>query len=156
MDRISRLFGKKTEPSGSAEAASNKSDIDQGPRQPIAEVSSPVNSEKPTREASLTPEYGLKFILDDKREFLFTQLPVSIGRGKDNELIVQDPTVSDLHAIVYFDEAVHDVCIVDQDSLNGLCIDGLPTRKNVLHDGVTIQLGAAQICFRDTGYIHSQ
>lgn len=159
MDRISRLFGKKTEPTGS------QGPLPGEPSQPVSDATAeghpagmghPPNQENSVKRplpASL--DYGLKFILADQSEHLFNNLPISIGRGKQNNLIVDDPSASDEHAVVYFDEAVHDVCIADQDSLNGLCIDGMPSRKNVLHDGVSIKIGGAEICFRDTGYIHS-
>jgi pSer/pThr/pTyr-binding forkhead associated (FHA) protein len=126
-----------------------------GTSQPRLETYKGRLEEEASKDQIRTSEFGLKFISSDGSEHLFARLPISIGRGKENDLIVDDPTVSDVHAAVYFDELVHDVCISDQDSFNGLGIDGMPTRKNVLHDGVTIYLGASQICFRDTGYIHN-
>ncbi len=98
--------------------------------------------------------FGLKFGLPSGDVRLFTELPISIGRAADNDLVIEYESVSSHHAQIYFDEIVSDVCILDLDSFNGLLIDGLPTRKNVLHDGVKIGLGGTTITFRDTGYIH--
>ena len=105
-------------------------------------------------QASEGEVFGLKFSLPSGEARLFTTLPISIGRAVDNDLVIENESVSSHHARIYFDEIVSDVCILDLDSFNGLLIDGLPTRKNVLHDGVRIGLGDAIITFRDTGYIH--
>lgn len=100
-------------------------------------------------------DFGLMFILASGEEHLFTSLPISIGRSPENNLVVDHITVSAMHAQVYFDERIRDVCIQDLDSLNGLLIDNKPTRVNVLRDGVKIILGEAEVSFRDTGYIHT-
>jgi pSer/pThr/pTyr-binding forkhead associated (FHA) protein len=70
--------------------------------------------------------------------------------------VLDHESVSSTHAIVYFDEQAQDVCLLDQDSLNGVFIDNLPTHKNVLYDGVKITLGKVNVTFRDTGYIHTK
>ena len=98
--------------------------------------------------------FGLKFILPTGEELLFTSLPINIGRSAQNNLVINHGSVSAMHAQVFFDERLKDVCIKDRDSLNGLFIDQKPTRLNVLHDGAKISLGDAVIDFRDTGYIH--
>jgi len=131
MDQIGKLFGKKT-------------------------GSSAPDQEDSKGETSPETAFGLKFIFETGEERLFTSLPISIGRGEHNDLVLNQETVSSEHALVYFDERVQDICIMDQDSLNGLFIDGLPTHKNVLHDGVRIQLGEVVLAFRDTGYIHTR
>jgi pSer/pThr/pTyr-binding forkhead associated (FHA) protein len=82
-------------------------------------------------------------------------LPVSIGRSEANQIVLQDETVSSSHALIYFDELVEEICILDLDSLNGIYIDQAPTRRNILSDGVKITMGAVDLTFRDTGYIHS-
>jgi len=112
-------------------------------------------AEKSEAEQSSQNEvFGLRFHLPSGETRLFTTLPISIGRASDNDLVIEHESVSSYHAQVFFDEMVSDVCILDLDSFNGLLIDGLPTRKNILHDGVKIGLGEATITFRDTGYIH--
>ncbi len=100
--------------------------------------------------------FGLKFIFNSGEEILFETLPITIGRGENNDLVIEDDTVSMVHALIYFDERVQDVCIADQSSLNGVMIDEFPTRCNVLHDGVKISVGGTSFRFRDTGFIHAQ
>jgi len=139
MDRISRLFGKKDESDESGKET-------------------PESTEKdlPGQNAETSEPFGLKFILPAGGVYHFSALPITIGRSPENDLVIDDDTVSAAHVLVYFDEKVHDVCILDRDSLNGLFIDGLPTRRNILHDGVQITLGEATLHFRDTGYIHNR
>lgn len=100
--------------------------------------------------------FGLKFILSPDEAKIFTSLPVTIGRSEQNDIVINDKTVSAVHARIYYDDRVKDVCIVDNDSLNGILIDGYPTYRNLLQDGVRIGLGKVTITFRDTGYIHSE
>jgi pSer/pThr/pTyr-binding forkhead associated (FHA) protein len=99
--------------------------------------------------------YGLMFILPSGEIQTFNALPVSIGRAAENDIVIDHEAVSAMHAQVYYDDHLGDVCIQDLDSLNGVAINDLPTRKNVLHDGVKISLGGVQLTFRDTGYIHA-
>jgi pSer/pThr/pTyr-binding forkhead associated (FHA) protein len=99
-------------------------------------------------------QYGLKFILESGEYKIFTSLPITLGRAEQNDIVLSDDTVSAMHAQVYYDQQIKDICIVDLDSLNGLYIDGQPTRKNILYDGVKIGLGKVALTFRDTGYIH--
>lgn len=139
MDRISRLFGRKNDSEDPEEE-----DLDRMHGDPLE-----------LGEELIEP-FGLKFSLDTGENFLFSSLPITIGRSPENDLAIDHDTVSSVHALVYYDEVVKDVCISDQESLNGIYIDDLPTRKNILHDGVKVSLGEVDIRFRDTGYIHNQ
>lgn len=145
MSRIAKLFGRKDDQSSETERST--SDL----------VPSVENTGKSSQDAHGTSNqgFGLLFQLASGESRTFTSLPISIGRSKQNDIILSDETVSAVHARVYYDELVKDVCILDNDSLNGLFIDDQPTRKNVLHDGVRIRLGSVELTFRDTGYLHS-
>lgn len=100
--------------------------------------------------------FGLKFSLDSGKTWTLDTLPARIGRSEQNEIVLDDESVSAIHAQVYYDDLIGDVCIQDLDSLNGLFINNLPTRKNVLQDGAKIGLGKLGLTFRDTGYIHTR
>ena len=99
--------------------------------------------------------FGIQFINQNEEAWNFENLPVTIGRDPDNDLVLTESTVSGKHAVVLFDETLGAVCIKDQDSRNGLYVNDLPTRMNILVDGDRIRLGEASIVFRDTGYIHN-
>jgi hypothetical protein len=135
MTWISRLFRRKSEQASTVEKGDPDPEITPG-----AEGDNEM--------------FGLQFILDSGESKTFTALPLKIGRGEQNDVKLNDETVSTDHAQVYYDEQVRDICIIDLDSLNGLFIGDQPTRKNILYDGVKIRLGRVQLTFRDTGYIH--
>jgi hypothetical protein len=136
MDRKGKFFGRKHSVTPENQAS-----------QPNQEKAAPQSG-----EAEL---YGLKFILHTGESRTFTSLPISIGRSEENDLVIKDETVSAIHAWVKYDETARSVCILDQDSLNGVYVNDQPTRKNILYDGALIRLGNARLTFRDTGYIHS-
>lgn len=136
MARLGKLFGRKPgEPSGDKSQTSKQSGDS-------------------VRRAVNNSDFGLKLILENGETRTFASLPISIGRAEQNDLILADDTVSANHALIYYDENVKDICIVDLDSLNGVTVEDQPTRKNVLRDGVRIGLGKSNLIFRDTGYIH--
>jgi pSer/pThr/pTyr-binding forkhead associated (FHA) protein len=136
MARFGKLFGRKPgEPSGDKPQATERSGDS-------------------ARRTVTQSEFGLKLILENGETRTFTSLPISIGRAEQNDLVLVDDTVSANHALIYYDENVKDICVVDLDSLNGVTVDDHLTRKNVLRDGVRIGLGKSNLIFRDTGYIH--
>lgn len=100
--------------------------------------------------------YGIQLTLPDKRTATFSTLPVLIGYDPGNTLIVQEASVSDYHARIYYDPLLQSVCIEDLDSQNGVLINGKPTRKNILQSNDKISLGDAVIQYQDTGYIPEQ
>jgi len=154
MDRSGILNGKEVESSRLGEEhPSNLSDPTESESQKKSghNHKPDLSAEKISRDA-----FGLIFIFNSGEEILFEMLPITIGRGVNNDLVIDDDTVSMVHALIYFDERVQDVCIADQCSLNGLLIDQFPTRCNVLHDRVKISVGGTSFHFRDTGYIHTQ
>jgi pSer/pThr/pTyr-binding forkhead associated (FHA) protein len=145
MSRIAKLFGRKDDQASETEG---------GTSDQVPSLANTGKSPQGVHGAS-DQGFGLQFQFASGESKTFTSLPISIGRSKQNDIILSDETVSAVHARVYYDEQVKDVCILDNDSLNGLFIDDQPTRKNVLHDGVRIRIGSVELTFRDTGYLHS-
>ena len=144
MDRIGKIFGRKPEQTAPLEGGK------------AGAVTPPAAAKvEAGRETESQEFFGLKLILDSGEEFAFASLPVSIGRNDATQIVLTDETVSGSHALIYFDDLAQEVCILDQDSLNGVYVDHAPTRRNILSDGVKISLGAIDLTFRDTGYIHS-
>jgi pSer/pThr/pTyr-binding forkhead associated (FHA) protein len=143
MDRIGKIFGKKPEPTAPLEG---------GKAEPVNPPA--AGKVEPVQTVESQEFFGLKLTLDAGQEFAFASLPVSIGRGEANQIVLKDETVSSSHALIYFDDLAQEVCILDLDSLNGISVDHAPTRRNILSDGVKISLGAVDLTFRDTGYIH--
>ena len=148
MGPISRLFGRKDDEPSADQEGSPEPDKD--------DVQTEITQVSQKKGTDAGQEYGLKFTLPSGKALILTSLPISIGRSDQNDIVLKDEAVSAKHAQIYYDDLIKDVCILDNDSLNGMFIDGQPTRKNILYDGVKIRLGGAEITFTDTGYIHAE
>ena len=106
----------------------------------------------PFPPGSSAADFGLQLVLDDDQVF-HLELPTTIGRSRDNSIVISDDSVSTRHARIYFDERIAAVCIEDLNSTNGIFVDGRPTRVNVLEDGARLTIGSVSLTFRDTGYL---
>jgi pSer/pThr/pTyr-binding forkhead associated (FHA) protein len=75
--------------------------------------------------------------------------PVTIGRAKSSGLVLDDPSVSRLHAIV---RATIDGQwqIVDRESANGISVNGVRTKEAVLHGGDKILIGIYKLRYEDS------
>ena len=101
------------------------------------------------------PSSFLQLVDKSGKSWLLEPLPVKIGRdSKENKVVISDERVSAVHAKIYFDERLRAVCISDENSLNGIYIDDLPTLKNILYNGVKIRLGETVLTYQDTGFTH--
>jgi type VI secretion system protein ImpI len=78
----------------------------------------------------------------------FTYSPVRIGRNQLNELWIDDPAVSQWHALVRFDEIEQHVVIMDLGSTNGTALNGVllhPHVASVVGRGDTLSLGPIRL-----------
>ena len=64
---------------------------------------------------------------------------ISIGRAPNNDIIIDNPAVSQLHANISFVNG--QFIIEDQKSLNGTFVNGKNITKYVLKDGDSIKIG---------------
>ena len=72
---------------------------------------------------------------------------LTIGRAPDNDLIINDPTISSHHARIYTYLTVS--YIEDLDSTNGTYVDGKRVKKHVLRPGNVISLGGHELILED-------
>lgn len=77
-------------------------------------------------------------IADHDAPAKFTQ-PFRVGRAADNDLVIDDPSVSEYHAEVSFDNAQW--WIKDLDSTNGTIIGGHPIDRAPVTSSVKVRLG---------------
>lgn len=75
-----------------------------------------------------------------KGQFFQLREGTEIGRVRGQILLKQDTKVSSFHAVVEMDE-LSQLVLVDQDSSNGIKVDGKRHKRLVLKDGMIIQLG---------------
>jgi pSer/pThr/pTyr-binding forkhead associated (FHA) protein len=98
-------------------------------------IGKPVRNGYRTRTYELIDERGAS----PARRYSLRGLAVTIGRGKDNDLVVQDPRVSRQHARLIWDGSHY--VIQDLSSLNGTRVDGLPlSAPQRLRNGDQIEL----------------
>ncbi|MGB5131447.1 MAG: FHA domain-containing protein [Steroidobacteraceae bacterium] len=71
---------------------------------------------------------------------------INIGRTRDNDLRIVDPTVSRLHAVLKV--RGREVSVIDANSRNGVFINGIQLRYGKLDDGDTLTFGAVRFRYR--------
>ena len=71
--------------------------------------------------------------------------PITVGRGKDNDIILLDGVVSRHHSRVYFDGP--DVIIEDLNSANGILVNDNRVFLRALQDKDVIKIGKTKIYF---------
>jgi hypothetical protein len=80
------------------------------------------------------------------REIVLCKSRITIGRRPQNELVLDDPSVSGEHAAIVMHES--DLFLEDLNSTNGTQVNGQPVRKHFLQDGDVIQLAQFRIKYR--------
>jgi len=71
---------------------------------------------------------------------------INIGRTRDNDLRIVDPTVSRLHAVLKV--RGRDASVIDANSRNGVFVNGIQLRYAKLEDGDTLTFGAVRFRYR--------
>jgi pSer/pThr/pTyr-binding forkhead associated (FHA) protein len=72
----------------------------------------------------------------------------TIGRKGDNDLSIDDPTVSSRHAKIVRVQSVY--FVEDLKSTNGTAVNGKPVDRAQLHDADVITIGKHRMVFQDT------
>lgn len=70
---------------------------------------------------------------------------ISIGRSNENAIVVEDPTVSQIHVRVISEN--DQWWVVDCDSTNGLRVNGRVVERAELVEGLVFSLGAQEFQF---------
>jgi hypothetical protein len=79
------------------------------------------------------------------RDFPLSKTLISIGRGLDNDLVIDDPRVSRHHAQITFRHSHY--LLRDQRSTNGTFVNGQPVETVVLASGDRISFGGFELSF---------
>jgi pSer/pThr/pTyr-binding forkhead associated (FHA) protein len=96
------------------------------------------------------PRLSIQHTEGNPRVFeLIGERPISIGRAKSSMLVLDDPSVSRLHAVI---RANPDGSwqIVDRDSSNGVKINGVKVKEGTLRADDEIVLGEFRLRFEDS------
>lgn len=86
----------------------------------------------------------VQFKNDVAKEFTLDQRTTSIGRNKDNNIVIESPGVSGQHARINFED---NFFITDLRSTNGTYINGKKILHHKLTDGDTIAIAGFPITF---------
>jgi pSer/pThr/pTyr-binding forkhead associated (FHA) protein len=79
------------------------------------------------------------------RRFELTAGTVSLGRGEDNDIVIEDQAISRRHLI--FRREADGVTVEDCGSRNGTVFNGAPLKKAALTHGAELQIGECLIRF---------
>lgn len=100
----------------------------------------------------LDQHYGARLVCvlptGEKVDYRLTMPEMTIGKATHNNIVLQDSTVSNTHAVVLASGSTYS--IVDLESLNGTFVDGerLGSDARTLKHGDSIQLGKTILVFR--------
>ncbi|HEY9231317.1 MAG TPA: DUF3616 domain-containing protein, partial [Blastocatellia bacterium] len=85
----------------------------------------------------------------ERHEYFVSQPELEIGKASHNHIILNDPTVSNTHAMLLARDGGYS--IVDLGSRNGTYVNGsrLGTQAHTLRHGDTVQLGQTLLTFRN-------
>lgn len=90
---------------------------------------------------------------EDALHLAFTKFPVTIGRGLDNDVILNDPYISPHHLQIAYDG---ESCIVnDYNSTNGFTLNSrpYPGRSALVNSGDTLRIGQTDIRVYKPGHL---
>jgi len=112
--------------------------------QPMAPVSAP-----PVIPGSAEGSSELR-VPDGAVTYPLTHVTVDVGRGRSNDIILDDPRVSRHHAQIRRRRGTF--VVFDLDSANGTFVNGRPIEEAVLSDGDRVSFGGVELVFvrRDT------
>lgn len=75
---------------------------------------------------------------------------ITAGRVENNDLVLDDNSISRFHCFFKIDERTHEWSVTDAESKNGTWADGVKLEGNkraVLHDGSRVRIGDAELKF---------
>jgi pSer/pThr/pTyr-binding forkhead associated (FHA) protein len=79
------------------------------------------------------------------RRFELTAGTVSLGRGEDNDIVIEDPAISRRHLV--FRQELDGVTVEDCGSRNGTVFNGAPLKKAARTHGAELHIGECLIRF---------
>ena len=90
------------------------------------------------------------------KEYELNKERITIGRRSDNDIQLDDPTVSGIHAVLTlrpdpYLEGAFAVAIADFNSTNGLFVNDRRVQQGRLNPGDTIRIGHHELLFDESG-----
>jgi pSer/pThr/pTyr-binding forkhead associated (FHA) protein len=82
---------------------------------------------------------------DGTVNYPLARVTVDVGRGRNNDIILDDPRVSRHHAQIRRRRGTF--MIFDLDSANGTFVNGRPVEEAILSDGDRVSFGGVELVF---------
>ena len=99
-----------------------------------------------TRQSDIKPYAYLVLQDETKKRYPITRTTWRIGRGRDNELVLNDSSVSRRHAEIHRSKG--DIFTVyDLDSMNGVYVNNNKVSRSLVHEGDIIEIGDINLRF---------
>lgn len=92
-----------------------------------------------------SPPSNAHLVIDGKRLVPLEQAIISIGRGRDNTIVLDDPHVSRMHAQIRLRFGHYTV--FDTDSQAGLYVNNVRVREHRLQSGDVIRMGTTSMLY---------
>jgi hypothetical protein len=104
-----------------------------------------VTMQRETPAFAATEEPTLAWLVVGDNRYPLGTKPVRIGRKSDNDIVLDDDSVSQYHAEIVRRE--NSFVVLDRGSSNKVLISGRPVSRETLHDGDVIVLGEIRLRF---------
>jgi Protein of unknown function (DUF3662)/FHA domain len=133
------------EQAGDAQAASQEAPIDRTHAMPL--VGGNRHTGRGVHPPTAPPRASLQPLGGEMagRDFPLTKTLISIGRGLDNDLVIDDPRVSRHHAQITFRHGHY--LLRDQRSTNGTFVNDQPIETVVLASNDRVSIGGFELVF---------
>ena len=122
---------------------------------PPDETPKTVRAGKSSRRAAQSakkkpPVYGWLETLegDEAARHPLLTTDVRVGRNRDNDICLQNTSISRRHALLHYDADTRRFTITDLGAGNGVIVNAKRTKSRELHDGDTVELGEVRLRFR--------
>lgn len=92
-------------------------------------------------------DYGVKVVFDGKIVSVhgLKKTPVTIGRAKDSNIVIDNLGVSRTHARIFFEDGHY--IVEDLGSANGIKVNGVQMRRSIIYPGDEILIGKHVLVF---------
>jgi hypothetical protein len=97
----------------------------------------------PEADPETAPPY--RYLLAGEQHIRLTTSPVNLGRGLDNDVVIDHPRVSRHHAQLRQREGQW--WLIDLNSANGTAVNNQPISEAILHPGDVISLAGVEVRF---------
>jgi pSer/pThr/pTyr-binding forkhead associated (FHA) protein len=83
---------------------------------------------------------------DGERVIVLDRMPMTVGRGSDNDIVLTDPRISRKHARLLYRDG--QIWVADMGSSNGTFVNSEPVTERAVADGDMLSFGGLEAQFK--------